>query len=123
MSAVLSNVSASHSVVQDRQILTCLRSGERKLQMWDLIKVLTDLENRRGTVFYRHLGPKGPKGEPCPDPARGALACHTRMRAGFPREAPIAPGSARDRPSPYVRQARPREKIAFGPKGEPRPNP
>ena len=26
-----------------------------------LIKVLTDLKNRRVAFFYRHLGPKGPK--------------------------------------------------------------
>ena len=29
-----------------------------------LIKVLTDLENRRVAFFYRHLGPKGPKEDP-----------------------------------------------------------
>ena len=26
-----------------------------------IIKVLKDLENRRDTFFYRHVGPKGPK--------------------------------------------------------------
>ena len=29
-----------------------------------LIKVLTDLENRRVAFFYRHLGPHGPKEAP-----------------------------------------------------------
>ena len=33
----------------------------------------------------------------------GALGCHTRMRAGFPREFPVARSLARDRPSPYAK--------------------
>ena len=37
-----------------------------------------------GTVFYR---------------SAGALGCHTRIRAGFPRDRSMA----RDRPSPYVK--------------------
>ena len=32
----------------------------------------------------------------------GALACHTRIRAGFPREFSVARSMARDRPSPYA---------------------
>ena len=31
----------------------------------------------------------------------GPLGCHTRIRAGFPRERPVARSMARDRPSPY----------------------
>ena len=31
----------------------------------------------------------------------GALGCHTRIRAGFPRDRSIDRGIARDRPSPY----------------------
>ncbi len=67
---------ASHSVGQDRLILTCLRttgtcarfSGDRKLQALigpsiD-IKVLTDLEKRRDAFVYRHEGPSGPKEDP-----------------------------------------------------------
>ena len=46
----------------------CARfSGDRKLQALigsiD-IKVLTDLEKRRDALFYRHLGPSGPKEGP-----------------------------------------------------------
>ena len=39
-----------------------------------LIKVLTDLENRRVAFFYRHLGPNGPEEDPLlqPEPLRGA---------------------------------------------------
>ena len=33
-----------------------------------LIKVLTDLENRRAAFFYRHLGPSGPKEDPLLQP-------------------------------------------------------
>ena len=32
----------------------------------------------------------------------GALGCHTRIRAGFPRECPLDRSMARDRPSPYA---------------------
>ena len=32
----------------------------------------------------------------------GALGCHTRIRAGFPREHPVDRSMARDRPSPYA---------------------
>ena len=32
----------------------------------------------------------------------GALGCHTRIRAGFPRERPLDRSTARDRPSPYA---------------------
>ena len=36
-----------------------------------LIKVLTDLENLRTALFYRHLGPHGPKeSPPPPEPLR-----------------------------------------------------
>ena len=30
-----------------------------------VIKVLTDLENRHNTFFYRHIGPEGPKETTC----------------------------------------------------------
>ena len=47
------------------KLLTRLRSGDRKLQaligLSIDIKVLTDLEKRRNALFYRHLGPNGPK--------------------------------------------------------------
>ena len=87
-------MSKSPSVGQDRLILPCLRSGDRKLQSIArrpaknakvrkdlnilravpvlLIKVLTDLKKLRAAFFYRHLGPHGPKeGMPLhPEPLR-----------------------------------------------------
>ena len=36
----------------------------------------------------------------------GALGCHTRIRAGFPRERPVDLSMARDRPSPYAEGGR-----------------
>ena len=35
-----------------------------------------------------------------------ALGCHTRIRAGFPRERSVDRSMARDRPSPYVKGRR-----------------
>ena len=35
----------------------------------------------------------------------GALGCHTRIRAGFPRDCPVDRSMARDRPSPYAEGA------------------
>ena len=51
---------------------------------------------------------------------RGALGCHTRIRAGFPRDLPIARSMARDRPSPYAEGGRfstknPPDTVARGP--------
>ena len=48
----------------------------------------------------------------------GALGCHTRIRAGFPRDRWSAPTMARDRPSPYGEGGLPpRRPIASRPGG------
>ena len=36
----------------------------------------------------------------------GALGCHTRIRAGFPRDRSVDRSMARDRPSPYGKTGR-----------------
>ena len=50
---------SADSVGGARLILTCLRSGDRKLQRWDNCIVLV-LEKRRDALFYRYEGPNGP---------------------------------------------------------------
>ena len=94
------------------------------------IKDLKDLRVLRVHACYRHSGPKGPEehkrrfslaramARDRPSPygegaaffyrSAGALGCHTRMRAGFPRDRWIvrACSMARDRPSPYVKGRR-----------------